>query len=61
MTELDKQTAARLRFLIARAQRAGYQLIAEPTGDGWVLVDIHDGQRLFESGSLAGVEQYLNE
>ncbi|NEW58679.1 hypothetical protein GV794_24000 [Nocardia cyriacigeorgica] len=61
MTEPTNPTAARLRFLMARAQRAGYQLIAEPSGEGWLLVDLHDGVRLFESDSLAGVERYLSE
>ncbi|PPJ31744.1 hypothetical protein C5E45_23070 [Nocardia nova] len=54
--------AARLRFLMARARRAGYQLIADPTeSNRWVLVDIEDGERLFESASLAEVERYLSE
>lgn len=53
---------ARLRFLMARARRAGYQLIAEPKqAHRWVLVDIDDGERLFESASLAEVERYLSE
>jgi hypothetical protein len=53
---------ARLRFLMARARRAGYQLIAEPKQTNrWVLVDIDDGERLFESASLAEVERYLSE
>ncbi|WP_280201937.1 hypothetical protein [Nocardia cyriacigeorgica] len=54
--------AARLRFLMARARRAGYQLIAEPREPcRWALVDIEDGERLFESTSLAEVERYLSE
>ncbi|WP_231983049.1 hypothetical protein [Nocardia sp. 852002-20019_SCH5090214] len=53
---------ARLHFLMARARRAGYQLIAEPRQNHrWVLLDIDDGERLFESASLAEVEQYLSE
>ncbi|MFF0498857.1 hypothetical protein ACFYU5_20795 [Nocardia aobensis] len=53
---------ARLRFLMARARRAGYQLIAEPKRiNRWVLADIDDGEHLFESASLAEVERYLSE
>ncbi|TLF80935.1 hypothetical protein [Nocardia cyriacigeorgica] len=53
---------ARLRFLMARARRAGYQLIAEPKEPcRWTLVDLEDGERLFESASLGEVERYLNE
>ncbi|MCC3314763.1 hypothetical protein [Nocardia africana] len=53
---------ARLRFLMARARRGGYQLIVEPKQiNRWVLVDIDDGERLFESASLAEVERYLSE
>jgi len=53
---------ARLRFLMARARRAGYQLVAEPKQiNRWVLVDIDDGERLFESASLAEVERYSSE
>ncbi|MFE3444064.1 hypothetical protein ACFXNW_13610 [Nocardia sp. NPDC059180] len=53
---------ARLRFLMARARRAGYQLIAEPKEPSrWTLVDVEDGERLFESASLVDVEQYLSE
>lgn len=54
--------AARLRFLMARARRAGYQLIAEPKEPNrWTLVDIEDGERLFESASLAEIQRYLSE
>ncbi len=53
---------ARLRFLIARARRAGYQLIAEPKQPNrWTLVDLEDGERLFESTSLGEIERYLSE
>lgn len=53
---------ARLRFLMARARRAGYQLIAEPKEPNrWTLVDLEDGERLFESDSLAEIERYLSE
>ncbi|WP_036508749.1 hypothetical protein [Nocardia aobensis] len=53
---------ARLRFLMARARRAGYQLIAQPKqSNRWVLVDIDDGEHLFETASLAEVERYLSE
>ncbi len=47
---------ARLRFLMARARRAGYQLIAEPKEPcHWTLVDLEDGERLFESDTLGEV------
>lgn len=53
---------ARLCPLRARARRAGYQLIAEPKQiNRWVLVDIDEGERLFESASLAEVERCLSE
>ncbi|MBF6318114.1 hypothetical protein IU421_21220 [Nocardia cyriacigeorgica] len=53
---------ARLRFLMARARRAGYQLIAEPRQPNrWTLVDLDDGERLFESASLGEIERYLSE
>ncbi|TLF93676.1 hypothetical protein FEK35_29315 [Nocardia cyriacigeorgica] len=53
---------ARLRFLMARARRAGYQLIAEPKEPShWTLVDLEDGERLFESASLTEIERYLAE
>lgn len=53
---------ARLRFPMARARRAGYQLIAEPKEPcRWTLLDIDDGERLFESASLSEIERYLNE
>ncbi|WP_280234490.1 hypothetical protein [Nocardia cyriacigeorgica] len=52
----------RLRFLMARARRAGYQLIAEPKEPNrWTLVDLEEGERLFESTSLAEIEHYLSE
>ncbi len=52
----------RLRFLMARARRAGYQLIAEPRQPNrWTLVDLEDGERLFESASLGEIERYLSE
>jgi hypothetical protein len=59
---IDPETA-RLRFLMGRARRAGYQLIAEPKQiNRWVLVDLDDGERLFESASLAEVvERYSSE
>lgn len=53
---------ARLRFLMARARRAGYHLIAEPRQPNrWTLVDLDDGERLFESASLGEIERYLSE
>ncbi|BDT86148.1 hypothetical protein [Nocardia cyriacigeorgica] len=53
---------ARLRYLIARARRAGYQLIAEPKEPNrWTLVDLEDGERLYEAASLAEIERYLSE
>ncbi|MBF6098299.1 hypothetical protein IU510_09445 [Nocardia cyriacigeorgica] len=53
---------ARLRFLMGRARRAGYQLIAEPKQPNrWTLVDLEDGERLFESASLGEIERYLSE
>ncbi|TLF57835.1 hypothetical protein [Nocardia cyriacigeorgica] len=53
---------ARLCFLMARARRAGYQLIAEPKQPNrWTLVDLDDAERLFESASLGEVERYLSE
>ncbi|BAD59861.1 hypothetical protein NFA_50090 [Nocardia farcinica IFM 10152] len=57
----DHPRAARLRFLMARARRGGYQLIAYPAGGGWALVDIYDGERLFECASLSDVERFLRE
>ncbi|MBF6416128.1 hypothetical protein [Nocardia cyriacigeorgica] len=52
----------RLSFLMARARRAGYQLITEPKQpDRWTLVDLDDGERLFECASLTEVERYLRE
>ncbi|TLF77362.1 hypothetical protein [Nocardia cyriacigeorgica] len=54
--------ATRLSFLMARARRAGYQLIAEPKQpDRWTLVDLDDGERLFECASLTEIERYLRE
>ncbi|WP_280205734.1 hypothetical protein [Nocardia cyriacigeorgica] len=53
---------ARLRFLMARARRAGYQMIAEPKEPNrWTLVDLEDGERLFEAASLTEIERYLSE
>ncbi len=53
---------ARLRFLMARARRAGYQLITEPKEPNrWTLVDLEEGERLFEAASLAEIERYLSE
>ncbi|BDU05655.1 hypothetical protein [Nocardia cyriacigeorgica] len=53
---------ARLRFLMARARRAGYQLIAEPKEPNrWTLVDFEEGERLFEADSLAEIERFLRE
>lgn len=47
---------------MAHARRAGYQLIAEPKQpDRWTLVDLDDGERLFECASLTEVERYLRE
>lgn len=46
---------------MARARHAGHQLIAEPKQiNRLVLVDIDDGERLFESASPAEVERYLS-
>ncbi|MBF6455538.1 hypothetical protein [Nocardia cyriacigeorgica] len=64
MTDDNRVTPepTRLRILMARARRAGYQLIAEATDPSrWVLVDSEDGERLFEATTLGEVEQYLNE
>lgn len=53
---------ARLRFLMARARRAGYQLITEPKETNrWTLVDLEEGERLLEAASLAEIERYLSE
>ncbi|WP_063065077.1 hypothetical protein [Nocardia violaceofusca] len=47
---------------MARARRAGYQLIAEPNqSNRWVLVDIDAGERLFEYPSLAEIDRYSSE
>ncbi|MBF6346451.1 hypothetical protein IU409_23495 [Nocardia cyriacigeorgica] len=52
----------RLRFLMARARRAGYQLIAGPKEPNrWTLVDLEEGERLYEAASLAEIERYLSE
>ncbi|PPJ28358.1 hypothetical protein C5E45_00485 [Nocardia nova] len=58
----SEDTAARLRVLGSRAEKAGYRLLRDPAlPDAWSLLDAEDGAVVCPATTLERIEQWLDE